>query len=437
MFEFRRLFRPAFAKARDGFAGDDPALLELLDLSLLKSEAAAADVAAGRVSTTDRAAARIRQSAAWREVARRTGDVIALRKAASAAELAAEDPAGAKHLTMARLEQARCALVGAEMFGDEGLNAAADRSLTMAAAGSGIVLAIALGKRARVAALQALDRGESISALAALTGYDAATNLLKARAQAPAAKLALTRARAERAELTARCGEALKTDGLVARAAADLAEVMAMVDPAYHPLTWSRAAIERARVMTSLGRMNSDLRALSEAVETLTRVFDTLLRDHSLLDWAAACAAHGAALWALAEVSGVEDAWAKASGAYDRAWSVVKSQPALKMRAAVGERRGALAVRIASVHADPLELDAVEAAFRCDLAAADPHRDAVGWALCQLNLGRLYLVREEFGRPVRGAKGRAAMALVEAQAIFSEYGLERIAGVAGRALTAG
>ncbi len=437
MFEFKRLFQPAFAKARDGFAGDDPALLELLDLTLLKAEAAAADISAGRVSTTDRAAARIRQSSAWREVARRTGDVIALRKAASAAERAAEDPSGARHLPQARLEQARCAMLGGEMFGDEGLNAAADRALSAAVAGAGLIQATALGKRARIAALQALDRGEAVAALAALTAYDAPINTLKARAEAPTAKLAMARARAERAQLTARCGEVLKTDGLLARGAADLAEAMALVDPAYHPLTWSRAAIERARIMTRLGEMNGDVRALAETVDILTRVFDTLLKDHSPLDWAAACAAHGAALWALAETSGVEDAWSKASGAYDRAWSVVRSQPALKMRAAVGERRGALAVRIAALRADPLELDAVEAAFRCDLAAADPHRDAVGWALCQLNLGRIYQARDEIGRPVRGGQARAAMAIVEAQAIFSEYGLDAIAEVAGKALMVG
>ncbi|MDB5452664.1 MAG: hypothetical protein JWO33_1242, partial [Caulobacteraceae bacterium] len=45
--EFRRLFKPqpVFMPPKDGLTGGDVALLELLDLDMLKAEAKAADVA--------------------------------------------------------------------------------------------------------------------------------------------------------------------------------------------------------------------------------------------------------------------------------------------------------------------------------------------------------------------------------------------------------
>ena len=423
MFEFRRLFMPAAARARHGLSGDDAALLELLDLRLLGAEAQAADVTAHRERATDRSAARLRQARAWREVARRSGDPVVLRRAASAAETTLTTRP--LRIAEARLEQALCALQGVDMFGDEGLSAAADRALVEAAGATGLIKGVALGKRALIAARQSLAAGDPMAALAALTGYDPARQLL-ARASAP-----LAEARIDRAIMTARCGQALKSDALIARAGADLADVIAALEPAYHPLTWTRAQVARARALLLLAAANADVAALGEAVENLSRTFDVVLKDHSPLDWAAAHAAHGEVLWALARASGLEDSYAKASGAFDRAWSVLRDQPALRARAHVGERRGALAVEVAVHHADRLELDAVEAGFRCDLAAADPHRDPVGWALCQLNLGRVYMARAELGLSGQDQQKRAAFALAEAREIFADYHLEDIAaGVA-------
>src|SRR6185503_12416542 len=133
MFELGREFMKLFAGDRprsvaDGLTGGDSALLELLDLSMLQTEARSADVAAGRVGCTDRAQRRLDAAVVWREVARRSGDVVALRKAAATAEtaLAAFDPARrADGWARARVEQGLCGLLGAELFGDPGLNAAA------------------------------------------------------------------------------------------------------------------------------------------------------------------------------------------------------------------------------------------------------------------------------------------------------------------------
>ena len=94
MFEFGRELKRLFGgdaagPARDGLTGGDAALLELLELSLLRSEGKAADVAAGRVGARDRAQRLLEAAIVWREIARRSGEPVALRKAAATAETAA------------------------------------------------------------------------------------------------------------------------------------------------------------------------------------------------------------------------------------------------------------------------------------------------------------------------------------------------------------
>lgn len=95
MFEFGRELRRLLSGepvvgAQDGLTGGDAALLELLDIRLLINEARGADIAAGRIGSKDRPTRLLHAAACWREVTRRTGDAAALRKAAAAAESAAD-----------------------------------------------------------------------------------------------------------------------------------------------------------------------------------------------------------------------------------------------------------------------------------------------------------------------------------------------------------
>ncbi|MBW3559827.1 MAG: hypothetical protein KY449_08685, partial [Proteobacteria bacterium] len=138
MFEFGRELRRVFGA--DGLNGPvaRTEVLELLDLSLLRREAAAAGTAAARAGSGERAARWAEAAALHREIARRTGEAESLRRSGSAAEISWKAAGGdRRRLGEARLEQGLTALVGADLFGDPALMRSAREYLTDALAEAG------------------------------------------------------------------------------------------------------------------------------------------------------------------------------------------------------------------------------------------------------------------------------------------------------------
>ena len=167
MFEFgrelKRLLSGGLRLPQDGLTSGDSTLLEFLDLRMLAAEGKAADVAAGRVGVKDRAQRLLESSAIWREVARRSGDPASLRKAAATAESAGKHFLITNRLqswAKSRIEQAQCAMLGAELYGDEGLNAAAELTLREALPHGGQAAALAEAALATLAGRQVLASGE-------------------------------------------------------------------------------------------------------------------------------------------------------------------------------------------------------------------------------------------------------------------------------------
>src|ERR1700761_1190626 len=163
--ELKRLFATD-SPPRDGLTGGDASLLEVLDLQLLRSEARAADIAAGRISAKDPNQRRLEAARVWRELARRTGDPVALRNAALAAERAVQgfhQEGRTKCWAAARCEQALSAMLGADLYGDDGLNAAAEQALQEAGAVAPgpPAAALAAGRRARLGAGRVLAKGDN------------------------------------------------------------------------------------------------------------------------------------------------------------------------------------------------------------------------------------------------------------------------------------
>jgi tetratricopeptide (TPR) repeat protein len=444
MFEFgrelRRLFgvESALGAPRDGMTGGDAALLELLDLKMLHAEAKAADVAAGRIGEKDKARRLLESAVAWREVARRSGDPTALRKAASTAEaahLAFDRQRRGEGAARARVEQALCAMLGAELFGDEGLNAAAEKILRGARRGSGAAAGLAAAILAALVGRKALGQGDLVEVRAAARAFnDPIAALESAGRRDHAVRIAAAEARIARAELLEGAGLRLKDEALVRAAIGDLEAAVAKLDPAYEPLTWSRIDTARAGCLVALGELTGDIGMIADAVTALSESLEGQPRDHSPLDWAKGQAALAMALQSLGESGVCEAAFEKAVTCFDRAALALKDAPGLSLRATVASNRAICLARSAELTGDLAVLDAAEAAFKTELAGGAHRRDPVAWALLQTHLGRLYEARLEITGQDRGERAAAALAFSAALDVFGEQGLRSLADLAAQGL---
>lgn len=443
MFQLREILRrlaPERLKPVDGLTGGDATLLELLDLNLLQQEGRAADVAAGRVGAKDRAQSRLDAAIVWREVARRTGDPATLRKAAAGAETAAGAFEAARRWEgwgRARCEQALCTLLGAEMFGDPGLEAAAEVAFQDARNGGrgGLAAPLADVGLAAIAARRETASGDAAAARAAAARFSAPIGALEALSRrVPQARVFAAEARLTRADLL--CGWAARLkDVELFRAALDDAEAAAgRLDAAYEPLTWARAEVLRGQVLTLWGEMIGDVESLAAGATALAAALDQVARDHSPLDWARSQVALGQALQGLGEASAEPRAYEKAITCYDRASLVLKTLTTSPLRGLAAGARAVCLARQAELTGDLAVLDAAELAMKTELASLQARRDPVGWALSQLHLARLYEARLDITGEDGGRRAAAVTALEGAFDVFSEQGLASLSRLAADAL---
>ena len=438
MFEFgreiRRLFGPSASAPRDGMTGGDAALLELLDMKLLRAEAKAADVAAGRISAKDKPRRLLEAAIVWREVARRGGDAVALRKAAATAEQAADGFAKARRQqgwARARMEQAACALLGVELFGDEGLEAAAEHAAAEARRAGGVAGMQAMAVLARISAGRVLAKGDLLAVRSALREYNEPIAVLEAAGRRdPTLKVAGAEARLARAEGLIGAGLRLKDEGLLRAALGDLQAAAERLDHAYEPLTLSRVEIARAGARATLGELTGDITGVARAVREIAECLDDLALDHSPLDWARGQAALAHALQCLGEATDGEASFEKAVTCYDRAGLVLKTAPGLALRAVVASNRALCLARCAELTGDLAVLDAAEAGFKAELAAGPHRKDPAAWAMLQVQLGQLYATRLNLTGKDRGERAAAAMAFSEALEVFGELGLRSLSVIA-------
>ena len=442
MFEFgrelKRFFQPDAPK--DGLTGGDAALLELLELDLLRSEARAADIAAGRISAKDRAERQFEAAVIWREIARRTGDVVALRKAAASAEASAKSfdrhqrPLG---WARARCEQARAALLGAALFGDQGLNAAAKIALLEArgAAANSPCAAMAGAALAVVGAREVLSVGDRAAVIAAARAFDAPIAALRAHGRRRAAgRLLAAGASADRADLLAAGGARLKDPMLLRMALDGLTQALSRIDPAYEPLTWAHLASLRGATRGALAELEGDLTEIAGAVNDLVAVLDQVTKDHSPLDWARAQQMLADTLQSLGEASECENAFDQAARCYERAMTVFREQPALIEGPIAMRNRAECLIRVAELRGDLKALALAETALRADLAASNPAKDPVAWGVRQLSFARLYEARANIAGRDRAQDAAAAQALTAALEVFGEHGLRTLADSAATGL---
>ncbi|MEI9964503.1 MAG: hypothetical protein WDM92_07180 [Caulobacteraceae bacterium] len=431
MFEFGRELRRLFMAepSRDPAPLADPAPLERLDLKLLRKEAGAADAAAGRPGK-GRPERLVEASAVWRELARRTGDPAALRKAAVEAELAAAafgEDGCREGLGQAMAAQAAAAMLGADLLGQERMNAVASRILKAAPDICGVRAA-----RARLLARKTLAAGGLDEVRTAAARYDAALAGLDARD--PGRRYAAAQLRRDRAELLIACGGRQHEPHLVEQALADLDKAAAGLDPTTHPVTLARIATARGEALVRLAEMDGDVSLALEAVDVCAEALDLAGPGHSPLDWARAQHGRASALMTVGLLGESEAAFERALDGLGRALSVVGDGTAPALRAGVAQDRAACLVRRAELRGDAFALDEAEAVLRSELSRLPAAPDPTAWGLLQLNLARIYLARWRGRGSDRGERASAGEALAAALDVFTERGQRSLALIASAEL---
>lgn len=427
--ELKRFFQPD--AVRDGLCHGDSTLLDLIDSDLLAVEARSADIAAGRIGAKDRPRRLIEASRVWRELGRRTGDPVALRKAAASAERAAglaRKEGRRSVLATALVEQAQATLAGSDLFGDEGLDAAAEALLSDAPV-TPEVLALRAAMAGR-AALAGANPETLQSAAAAFDPLLAPSGHGRRRLDA----LARARLRLVRAEMLIGAAARLKDAGLAHRALADVSTALQVLSSTYHPVVLAQALELKGVALTRVGELGGDLAPVLEGLDALDDGLEMITADHSPMDWARLHHARGLALALIGEAAESEPAFLKALQAYGHALEALAGATDLPLRTIIAQDRAACLVRRAETKGDLYALDEAEAVLRGELAALRAPPEPLAWAVLQLNLARIYQDQAAARGRDRGEGARAGEALLAALDVFSERGLRSLTIAAEAAL---
>ncbi len=416
--------------ALGGRMATDRSLLQLLPLQALRAEAEACALAARTARTPARAW--LAHAAALMEIARRTGEVDALGRAASALQRARALAEGDKRLTGgALLAHAAVLALAADLFGDKESSEVARTKLDAAAAYtlSELDRARLAGLRGRLLAREALAGGIDSVRLAALEVLAHAAAALATAGDGAAA----AEARCDRAELLIAAGAESKDRGRLDMALEDLSALAETLDSAFQPLVTARVETLRGQALATLGDLMGDAAALAEAVSLLRAVAEDLPADHSPLDAARIGHTLGLALQSLGEACEEDALFDQAIAAFAPALDALDAQPMLPFRSVVAHDAAACVARRAERRGDLPALERAETAFRDALKSRSAEKDPLSWAVTQVALARIYEAEADL-RGDTGERADAAFALASALEVFSERGLRSLSEAALTAL---
>lgn len=435
MFEFGRELGRIFRN--QGRIDADPSLYELMNLKLLITQGRALDIEGGRVSTKDRFAPYLEAAQIWREYARRTGDPVAVRRAASAAENAGKEAHSVNDAAAAVLEQAQTCILGVDLFESTELLSSAEDLLAggRAAISGDEPLRTRFNRvESQLASRLATQKGigEDLEmALLAMSHIDRAIERADRRVQqthAAADKIEAAQARFERADLLMKVGLDRCDSSLMTAVIKDFEALKLRLDPAYEPVTYARVLLRLAQAHIWKGEIEGRPEIISEGVALLSHEDAAIDYEHSPLDWVEHQHMLAIGLQALAELTLNKEVYEKAMLVYEAALKR-PLQRSLSLRAQIVNNRAGCLARHAELKGDLRSLDKAEAAFKAELRGVKPQDDPVSWAILQTNLARLYVARGDItGFMLERAE--AAYALEAAQEIFSEHGLKTLAATA-------
>ncbi len=406
---------------------------ERLSLAELEAQATPASLTANTSGTGPPTESLIAHTALLLEIARRSGRVETLARAAAAAARARRE-AGDDTILRARamLEQAKVLRLGTMLFGDEeaSIECAGILDLIEALAPDDGVMVRVKALRAGLAASAALAWND------ARQGYDAARSLdaaADASSMLGAGEHDVADIRLDRADLLIGLGQQRHDRALLKEAEAELHRLVQSLDPVLLPISWERAETLRGKALAALGDVAGDPAALAEAVAALSDAASELRSVRSPLDCARAGHALGLALQAMGEACDEEALFDRAVDAFSPALEALDAVPALPFRAVAAHDGAVCLARRAERQGDLLALEQAELVFRDALKARTASADPLAWAVTQVALARIYEAQSMLRRDT-GERAYAAFALAAALDVFAERGMRSLSDSALTAL---
>ena len=407
--------------------------IELIDTMALRAEASAAGLAVHQADDKSRPLRLLEQAFMMREVARRTGDPVALAGAARNAERAVKLSRDDRIRVAGRIELCASSVLTADLFGDASAADAAESRIAGIEAEENLTIEEqiqVLGLKARLLARQSLTDNDLNGAVEAAGVFDEAVDLSDERLrQLGEGRISAANLRIHRADMLIGFGIQLKEISLLRQAQTDLTQLVGQIDGDRLPITWARAEALLGSAMAACGDLEAREDEISQGAVALSAAMAHLPADHSPLDTARTCHALGLVLMALGEACDDDQLFDEAISAFDRALGPFESAPELAQRPICAYDRATAIARRAELHGDVTALAYAERVFKAELSSINPGADPVAWAVIQVSLARVYTARAEVtGDPTLRAK--AMMALSEALDVFTERGLRTLADAA-------
>jgi tetratricopeptide (TPR) repeat protein len=440
MFEFGRELRRIF-NAHERI-GTDPSLFELFNLEMLIAHGRALDIDAGRVSAQDPFSLYLEASDVWSEYARRTGDPIALKRAATSAEHAGRAAKSVGQATQAALAQAKTCLYTLDLYNSIDLMTSAEKlieqcrpatsSHTYLAQPLQAVEAMLLSKRA---ARSAID-GDLEIALKAMSHIDraiAAADQAVKRQNTSSNRLMAAHIRFERADILTLVALNRGDSAIFSAIISVFKALLARLDHATEPLTYGRVALRLGLAYIHSGQIEANAQKVNEGVALLSRDEAVVEFDHAPLDYIAHKQALAIGMQAIGALMANEAALDQALGLFDLALKKLPHK-ALCVRHDLYHQRLSLLVHKAEIACDRHSLHDVETQLKADIRALNPSNEPVFWAILQINLAHLYIVRGDLSG-IMMERNEAIYALCAALEIFEENGLVALTGQAQTWLT--
>lgn len=434
MLHFGRQQHPERRPADDlsGRFADAPALLQLLPLAALKTEIkTSARVPPPANDVHGRARRLLREATLLQEVARRTGEIETLAKAASSARRAFELSRGDRRLlARARVKHGEILVLSGMLFADPAALSLAEETLAETAGADVSAAARGGALRAALAARRALDEADGgLEADAETRLAEAAAHLERLAGHGRVDGAEAAESRMDLAELQLTAGMKHKDRTRLEAGLRTIAAAARTLDADVRPLSWGRSELLRGQTLAALGDLSGQPELVSEGAGVLRRLVAELDPDTSPLDAARASHALGRVLQTLAELFEDETLYDGAIAAMGPALSILDGTHELPLRALAAHDAAVCLTRRAERRGDLASLARAEAVFLNALKARAGSRDPLAWAVTQVALARIYAAEAEItGR--RGRVAEAGVALAAALDVFAEKGLRSLSEAA-------